>query len=66
MISRISRFMTTIVSKYMRATGFSSAIGIIIFFWALWGTEHSTGALVEMWGNGFGICLLSQCRWRWW
>lgn len=26
MISRISRFMTTIVGKYMRATGFSSAI----------------------------------------
>ncbi|ACA32482.1 TIGR00366 family protein [Histophilus somni] len=54
MISRISRFMTTIVSKYMpEPLVLAVLLSIIIFFWALWGTEHSTGALVEMWGNGF-------------
>ncbi|QLB15070.1 TIGR00366 family protein [Mannheimia granulomatis] len=54
MISRISRFMTTIVSKYMpEPLVLAVLLSIVIFFWAFGVTEHSAGTLVEMWGNGF-------------
>lgn len=54
MISRISRFMTTIVSKYMpEPLVLAVLLSIIIFFWA-WGiTDHTPVSLVNMWGNGF-------------
>ncbi|MEG9498297.1 TIGR00366 family protein [Mannheimia indoligenes] len=54
MISRISRFMTTIVSKYMpEPLVLAVLLSIVIFFWAFGVTEYSAGSLVEMWGNGF-------------
>ncbi|WGE71926.1 TIGR00366 family protein [Actinobacillus equuli subsp. haemolyticus] len=54
MISRVSRIMTTIVSKYMPdPLVLAVLLSIVIFFcsWRL--TDHNPLELIDMWGNGF-------------
>lgn len=54
MISRVSRIMTTIVSRYMPEPLVLAVLLSIVIFFCSWGfTEHNPLELVNMWGNGF-------------
>ncbi|BFU60450.1 MULTISPECIES: TIGR00366 family protein [Rodentibacter] len=54
MISRISRFMTALVSKYMPEPLVLAVLLSIGIFFCAWGlTDNSPIQLVSMWGDGF-------------
>ncbi|WGE56580.1 TIGR00366 family protein [Actinobacillus equuli] len=54
MISRVSRIMTTIVSKYMPDPLVLAVLLSIVIFFCSWGlTDHNPLELIDMWGNGF-------------
>ncbi|TDQ56523.1 short-chain fatty acids transporter [Mesocricetibacter intestinalis] len=54
MISRVSRFMTALVSKYMPDPLVLAVLLSMLIFFTAWGTtEHGPVALINMWGDGF-------------
>ncbi|MCQ9121885.1 TIGR00366 family protein [Rodentibacter pneumotropicus] len=54
MINRISRGMTTFVSRYMPEPLVLAVLLSIVIFFCAWGfTEHTPIQLVNMWGDGF-------------
>lgn len=54
MISRVSRFMTTFVSKYLPDPLIFAVLLTFVTFICAWGLTDSTPVdLVNMWGNGF-------------
>ena len=54
MISRVSRFMTTFVSKYLPDPLIFAVLRTFVTFICAWGLTDSTPVdLVNMWGNGF-------------
>ncbi|MBF0751358.1 MULTISPECIES: TIGR00366 family protein [unclassified Pasteurella] len=54
MINRISRCMTTLVSRYMPEPLVLAVLLSIVIFFCAWGfTDHTPVQLVNMWGDGF-------------
>lgn len=54
MISKVSRFMTTLVSRYLPDPLIFAVLLTFITFLCAWGlTESSPASLVQMWGDGF-------------